>query len=100
MMRQDDGFCRSSFHGARRTILVTILVVVFGSALALVDCRGSDAVAQQREAGQITKPFLLVEGRFDRKYVDDLYAFAMDGTLIKRLTSEPLPATNSSPSPH
>jgi hypothetical protein len=49
--------------------------------------------AGSAETGQIVKPFLLVEGRFDRNYVDDRYAFTMGGRLIKRLTGEPLPAS-------
>lgn len=53
---------------------------------------GSTAIAQQSESGQPARPFLLVEGEFDRKYVSDLYTFTMDGKLIKRLTNEPLPS--------
>ncbi len=58
---------------------------------------GGNAIAQQSESGQPAKPFLLVEGWFDRNYdrsyAPDLYTFEMNGKPIKRLTSEPLPAS-------
>ncbi len=52
---------------------------------------GGNAIAQQSESGQPAKPFLLVEGWWDRNYVSDLYTLEMSGKPIKRLTSEPLP---------
>lgn len=55
---------------------------------------GASAIAQQSESGQPARPFLLVEGWFDREWVSDLYTFTMDGRLIKRLTSEPLPTNH------
>ena len=65
-------------------VLVAVCVVAVGSA-------GAYAVTQQSAPDQISKPFLLVQGWFNRNYVSDLYAYGMDGKLIRRLTSEPLP---------
>lgn len=63
-----------------------------GCAMAmLLLAVGGKSMAQQGESSQPTKPFLLVEGEFDRNHVSDLYTFEMNGKLIKRLTSEPLP---------
>jgi len=67
----------------RRDTILTVLVGILGFAVA--------SVAQQTEPAPPARPFLLVEGWFDRNYVSDLYSFQMDGKLIKRLTSEPLP---------
>ena len=64
--------------------LLSIVVVALSSANEI-------ALSQQNEPAQIPKPFLIVEGWFDRNYVSDLYAFGMDGKLIRRLTSDPLP---------
>ncbi|MEQ1891703.1 MAG: hypothetical protein ABL998_04110 [Planctomycetota bacterium] len=94
MTRHDAVPCGSASHGFRRTVLAAILSVVFAGACRVAGGRASLVAAQQGEPGQLPKPFLLVEGEFDRNCVSDLYAFEMDGTLIKRLTSEPLPTNH------
>jgi dipeptidyl aminopeptidase/acylaminoacyl peptidase len=71
--------------------VVAILLLVFSGAVGFASRPDGEAVAQLSGPGAVPKPFLLVEGWFDRAYVSDLYSFNMDGTLIKRLTSEPLP---------
>lgn len=76
---------------APRAVLIATLLLVFLDAFGAAGRRDGDVVAQQNEPSDIPKPFLLVEGWFDRNYVSDLYAFDLNGTLIRRLTSEPLP---------
>jgi hypothetical protein len=71
--------------------ILTVALATLGTAATFASARVADAVAKSNEQEGIPKPFLLIEGWLDRNYVSDLYAYSLDGKLIRRLTSEPLP---------
>jgi hypothetical protein len=62
------------------------VALVLLAALAGVT-RGGEVAAEP----PLRPPYLLVEAWFDRPYCSDLYAFDLDGKLLRRLTREPLP---------
>ena len=52
----------------------------------------ADGPATRPAPAALATPYLVVEGWFDRPFCSDLYAFALDGTPLRRLTREPLPS--------
>ena len=73
-------------------MLFIALLAMFATAGEVTAARSVADIATSTQRPSIAKPHLIIEGWLDRNYTSDLYAFDFEGKLLRRLTSEPLPA--------